>query len=428
MQRAAIILLLLLLGSYHSEAQFWKRWFHKKKHSQQADTQKKDTVASQASQLPTEKKNKFLINYPASKKKSSYRIDIFVQLNLGDISGESSKTKLPERIMSGLDFYEGIKLAADTLNALGYNIDAYVHDISEKSNSPEVLIGSGTLDSADLILAALPSRDLLALANFAQARMINLVSATSASDGGVQNNPLFTMLQPTLPTHCQWLMKYVAKQNKGRKVILIHSAASKADENAYKYLTTDSVRDLRVEKVFCTALPQKTRLAPLLDSNVFNILIVGALDEKSVDTFLRSLYADFPRYRFEVFGMPTWKGLPGLHKPEAYPNVEVNFTSPFHYDLSTPLGQTLKGEYKRDCSGRPSENMFEGYETLYWYAYLLKNYGTIFNRSYTDNKTVPFTKFEVKPKWGKDDELLYNENRHLYLYKYQGGSYMVVDK
>jgi hypothetical protein len=43
----------------------------------------------------------------------------------------------------------------------------------------------------------------------------------------------------------------------------------------------------------------------------------------------------------------------------------------------------------------------------------------------SDNGAAPFTRFEIKPQWTTDNDLLYNENMHVYLYRYQGGSYMV---
>ena len=64
-------------------------------------------------------------------------------------------------------------------------------------------------------------------------------------------------------------------------------------------------------------------------------------------------------------------------------------------------------------------------EALYWYAYLLQKYGTVYNARLSDNATAPFTKFEVKPQWDAQPNLLYNENEHLYLYRYQSGSFLV---
>jgi hypothetical protein len=123
--------------------------------------------------------------------------------------------------------------------------------------------------------------------------------------------------------------------------------------------------------------------------------------------------------------MPSWKFMASLRKADAYPNVGVSFTSPFYYDPTTQSGKALLNSYKREFGGRPAEMAFRGYELLFWYATLLRKYGTVFNPNMSDRSNTLFTRFEIKPQWGRQQELLYNENEHIYLYRYQSGSYLV---
>jgi hypothetical protein len=60
--------------------------------------------------------------------------------------------------------------------------------------------------------------------------------------------------------------------------------------------------------------------------------------------------------------------------------------------------------------------VYRGYETLFWYAHMLKRYGTIFNKQYSDNETAPFTKFNVKPVWDAKGYPDYHENRNFTIY------------
>ena len=50
---------------------------------------------------------------------------------------------------------------------------------------------------------------------------------------------------------------------------------------------------------------------------------------------------------------------------------------------------------------------------------LLKEYGTVFK--YTDKAPTPFTLYEISPQWDKNNDLLYNENKHLYMTRYEDG-------
>ncbi len=69
--------------------------------------------------------------------------------------------------------------------------------------------------------------------------------------------------------------------------------------------------------------------------------------------------------------------------------------------------------------------VFRGYETFYWYAYLLNRYGTVYNTRQSDNSAAPFTKFDIKLQWNKQQEMLYNENERLDLYRFQSGSFLI---
>ena len=74
---------------------------------------------------------------------------------------------IPDKVLPGLNFYEGVKLASDSLNHLGYNMDVYVHDITDPISSIASLINSATLDSSDLIIGAVGTQQIATLAAFA---------------------------------------------------------------------------------------------------------------------------------------------------------------------------------------------------------------------------------------------------------------------
>ena len=114
----------------------------------------------------------------------------------------------------------------------------------------------------------------------------------------------------------------------------------------------------------------------------------------------KPLTKSFPTARFEVYGMPSWKGMSGLKKEDASPNMTVYLTAPFYFDPTTASGQMITGAYKKTYGSHPGEMVYRGYETLTWYAYLLNRYGTIFNDKVGDNGTATFTRFDIKPPLG----------------------------
>jgi hypothetical protein len=76
--------------------------------------------------------------------------------------------------------------------------------------------------------------------------------------------------------------------------------------------------------------------------------------------------------------------------------VGITISAPFYFDPSTSVGRGFSETFTRVFGGRPGEMAFRGYETLYWYAYLLNRYGTLFNDHYGDNGAAPFTRFDMR--------------------------------
>jgi ABC-type branched-subunit amino acid transport system substrate-binding protein len=373
-------------------------------------------------------KKKFEVEYPRTTMKDVYRIDILVPLYLDELVKNNKpayKGKVPEKAASGLDFYQGISLAVDTLNYKGYKLDVHVHDITGATGNIKALIAKGTLDSSDLIIGAVQSSDIAPVAAIAEKRNINFISALSPSDAGVTNNPFFTLIQPRLQTHCEWIMRKIAEKYHKEQITVLYRTTVPADENAFSYIT-NILEENNLRKVNCSKEPDSAQLAKAFDSTELNVVIMPVVDDKYAESLIKRLYAYFPGYKFAVYGMPSWKTMSGIRKPESFPNVAVYFTAPFYFDPTTSGSMLLYTSYQNKFNGKPGEMVYRGFETLYWYATLLRDHGTVFNPEMKNNDKAPFTKFEIKTNIDKKKEVvLFNENQHLYLYRYQSSSYMI---
>ncbi len=377
---------------------------------------------------PKPKKKVLEVDYPRSAMKEVYRIDVLVPLYLDELVKNNKPTykgKVPDKAASGIDFYQGVKLAADTLEFKGYKLDVYVHDIASVHTSVKALISRGTLDSSDLIIGAVQSNDIPEIAERAKRKNINFISALSPSDAGVTNNPYFTLIQPRLQTHCEWIMKKIADKYHKEQITILYRTSVGSDENAYSYLT-NILEENDLRKLNCNKVPDSATLAKNFSGEEVNVIIMPVVESVYAESLLKHLYKYFPTYKFAVYGMPSWKSMAGLRKPDAFPNVAVYFTAPFYFDPSTSGGILLNTAYQGQYNGKPGEMTYRGFETLYWYATLLKEHGTIFNDHIKNNDKAPFTKFEIKTNFDKKkEEVLFNENQHLYMYRYQSSSYMI---
>jgi hypothetical protein len=367
------------------------------------------------------------VYYAPSKFKKRYCVSVIVPLFLDElVRGESVtfKEKVPDKAVPGLAFYQGVKMAADSLQAGGAMMDINIFDAGSFSESPDMLIEKRRLDSTDLIIGAVEQHDIPSLASYAKKKKINFVSALTNYDGWVKDNQYFTMLQPSVKSHCEFIIDDLSAKYAGQNVTLLYRTASLADDNAALYILNDLYSDVTFRKLLCNSLPDKEMLAGVFDTTRPNILAVSILDPFFADSILQALASNFPNTHFEVYGMPGWNEIPNLKRAGTYGNLTVNVPYPFNFDnKDSALISYIERKYEKEFGGKPSEMVWRGYETMFWYGYLLQEYGTIFNSDYKDISGAPFTKFRIKPRWDRNGSLLYLENKNIYMSVYQGGVY-----
>lgn len=378
-----------------------------------------------AQQKKSAGKRKQEIAYPDSKFKKKYRISIILPLYLDElVRGESVtfKDKVPDKAADGLAFYQGVKLAADSLRKSGAKLDIHIHDAGSFNESPEMLINRRRLDSTDLIIGAVEQHDIPVLAGYARKKRINFVSALTNYDAWVKDNQYFTMLLPSVKSHCEYIIDDLSAKYAGQNVTLLYRTSALADDNAALYMLNDLYSDVTFRKLLCNKLPTKAELSTVFDSTRPNVVVISILNQTFADSLLRALSKYFPNTHFNIYGMPSWSDLPSLRKTNSYKNLAVNITSSSNYEAAdTTLLYALRKAYKNEFAGVPSEMVLRGYESMLWYGNLLRQYGTIFNNDYNDLSAAPFTRYKIKPRWDANGSLLYLENKNIYMSVYQGG-------
>ena len=407
--RWLMFLLVVCFVSNEVKAQFWKR----------KSAKKTEISNDESSSLRPSTKNQKLPDYPASKIKLRYRIDVLLPLYLDELVEEDQPVfdHLPDKATNGYQFYEGILLAKDSLNKLGYNLDIYIHDITQEGANIERLILLKTLVNSDLIIGFLASHQLDKIASFAKKYKINFISALSPSVDKVQDNPFFTIIQPTLHKHCIRIRNKAMEQFPERTIMMIANPSNPIDSGALVYCSGNKQK--KWPRFSWDELEDSTALVPMIDTGLTPILLT-IVDPLLADTIMQQIADWFPQNRFHFFGMPSWKGASFLRAKN--PNLSYTISTAFYFDNSIIMPQILVRNYKKTTDARPTELVYRGYETVYWYAYLLQRYGTVYNAHLNDLSGAAFTKFDMQPQWTRENDFMYLENEHVYYLNYKNGT------
>jgi hypothetical protein len=313
---------------------------------------------------------------------------------------------LPKTMLPGLDFYNGVLMAIDSLKKTNTLLDIRIIDSKQKNNSLATLLTDSSLQKTALIISAVTNKaDTKLIADFALAHQTPMVSAIFPNDAGVTNNPFFTVLNPTLKTQCEAISNYI--QNNFAKNSILYCKKKGATEDYIQSIIVDS----KTAKSFLNIEVQDSiffsDLAPYLDSTKQNILLCGSLKE-SFGTAIVKILSENPAYKSTVIGMPTWDGDKSINLP----NVEIIYASPYHFNGNEKLLKQLSAAYKAKYLGRPSDQFFKGYETLLYFTNtLLSNPMPVFNSF----KLMPVYNSSIK------SQIDYQENKNLYFFRKQNG-------
>ncbi|MEY4551688.1 MAG: hypothetical protein RL099_16 [Bacteroidota bacterium] len=339
-------------------------------------------------------------------------IIVFIPLEIdGAFNGTDyilGNNNLPKTMLPGLDFYNGVLMAVDSLKKTSAVFDIRIIDTKQKNNSLTTLLTDSSLQKPTLIISAVTNKaDTKLIADFALAQQSPMVSAVFPNDAGVTNNPFFTVLNPTLKTQCEAIYNYI--QTNFSKNTILYLKKKGATEDYIQNIIVDS--NSKTSKSFLnidvTDSISFADIAPYLDSTKQNILLCGSLKE-SFGYSIVKLLNDNPAYKSTIIGMPTWDG----EKSFNVTNVEIIYASPFYFNGNEKLLKQLTAAYKLKYLGRPSDQFFKGFESILY-----------FTNGLLSKPTPVFNSIKIMPVYNEDNksQLDYFENKNLYFFRKQNG-------
>lgn len=326
---------------------------------------------------------------------------------------------LPKNMLPGLDFYNGVMMAVDSLQAEGKDLEVLFYDSKGRENIYSIIRKPEFAD-VSLIIADFNNRqDIKPIADFALQKNIPLISSTYPNDGGVTNNPYFVMINTSLKTHVEQIYKYLQKNLSTTHIVYVKRKGQLEDLVQY-YFREAAKASTSVPLIYKTIefsdTSRASTLINSLDSNLLNTIVCGSLNE-SYGVKLVKLLGTAKQYDCTVMGMPTWDGLKELDESDCN-GVNLIYSTPYSFVRSQPTAMTLSTNYKIQFNGRPSDMFFKGYESMYHFcSLLLKNPSNLIGHL-SEKSFKLFTDFTIEPvKNTTDESVQYLENKKLYFIK-----------
>jgi hypothetical protein len=372
---------------------------------------------------------------------SRYHIAVFLPLYLDSAFDASGVYRFdqnfPKYLNPGLEFYEGLQLAMDSLQKKGIPLDVTVYDTRSTSRTLQQILDDSSFSKMQLIIGHVNLSELRALANAAKNREIPFINVNFPNDGGITGNPELVILNSTLRAHCEAIYKFIQRNWATSNIYYVRRTAADDDRlRAYFAETEKNTASvpLKMKWISVDNSLDPAKLFPELDSNAKNVFLVGSLDENFGKELCARLAPLCKTYPMKILGMPTWDAITDFNAP-AYADLDIYYTTPFYINPADSLVMSIQQYYKNRFYSRPSDMVYRGYETTLHFGQLLVAHKGKLDGSIGERKFKIFDDFDIQPVFtnktntnppGLTLTLQYLENKKLYFIKKVNGIVVAV--
>lgn len=366
------------------------------------------------------------VSFAQDSVKHHYSVAIFTPLYLDsafDAGGEYKYGKqFPKFIGPGLEFYEGIQLAVDSLSAENVTLDVHVFDTRSAKQTLQQQMNDSSVLNAGLIIGHVTPMEQKALADLAQKKNIPFINANLPNDAGVTNNPSLVILNSTLKTHCEGIYHFLQRYYPTSPVVMFRKKG--VQEDRLKTYFSDFEKStagvpLKVKYVLLDEM-NPGDLGQYFDSTRQSIALVGSLDETFGRTIAQQLASMSKNYQLLTVGMPTWEGIDFTRRE--FKGLDLVYSTPFYNAKLDKTSTGIINYFSNTMYSKPGDMVFRGYECMYRFGKLLAEKGSNLSSAIGEKKYKVFTDLDIQPVLNKQTMTLdYFENKKLYFVRKTDG-------
>jgi ABC-type branched-subunit amino acid transport system substrate-binding protein len=307
--------------------------------------------------------------------KPVYRVALMLPLSLGEV--EQINTEKPDpaifettKSFKFLPYYEGFRMALDSLKKGGLKIKLYVYDVGRDTAKTRQLLRKPELKSMDLIFGLLYQSNFQIVAAFAKKNKITLVNPISERSDVVANNPFVFKVQPPRESQYEQLAKYMAGAFRDGQVMIVRNGLFKDREapDLLKKACLDIGLGVMVVDGQEAAIVRYSRDKP-------NYVVVFSDNQAHMLDLMRSMYKLRNEFNLTLVGLPGWSVVEGLES-EYLVALRTHMMAASFVDYENPLVRKFAGDYQEKYKADPGLLAFQGFDQCYFFLTAMKTYGS----------------------------------------------------
>jgi hypothetical protein len=321
--------------------------------------------------------------------KERYRVALLLPFRLSTLEPSPERKKN----QPVLDLYQGIRLAADSLDRAGIHLDLLSYDTEKSVEATKGILAKEELKSADLIIGPFFADEAKAVQEFSQTNQINLIAnPVSNNSDFLGDNPFALLYQPSHETIGKKSAEMVAAKVPNKNCLVYFSDSPKDSVVAFSFIKR--ALELGIKVVYAEEVRKETSagiletLATPTEYDEWKNPLQFTLKKDSIGSIF--VASDNPLIYTKVINSVETRGDSVLVVGEEswledssidygkFERTRVAFAAPNHCPVDRASYLNFRKIYLKRHGVLPPENALKGYELLMTLGRAMVKYGVYF--------------------------------------------------
>jgi hypothetical protein len=337
--------------------------------------------------------------------KTDHSIALLLPFDLNTINLKTATSKNLEKANLAIDFYQGFKLAIDSLAENGHNFNLSIFDTQNQETRVVNLAMANSVRNNDLIVGPIFPEAIKTFGEFSELGEKKLqISPLAASIPSDFNNPNLVTVNNTIDQHARKIAEFISLnfQTEGVNIVLINT--QKTEDAKFSSHFKRNLALFLGDKYSITERSTVISVEKYLNPTKNNLVIISSSDRLFVLPTIDKLYnlSTKQNFKIEVFGHPNWLKANYLIQ-EKLQKLNSRISTSYFVNYKAQNVKNFIARYRDDYGFEPSEYSFKGFDIGFYFGSLLEKYGLDYAKYLIDSNYKGLHtdfKFSKNPKLG----------------------------
>ncbi len=324
---------------------------------------------------------------PPPKKELDHSIVLLLPFELNTINLKTAGPKEIGKADLAIDFYQGFKLALDSVSANGHNYKLQVFDTQDQETRVVNLARAASVRENDLIIGPVFPDAMSTFSEFSDNSPGKLmVSPLAASMPSQFKNTGLVTVNNTIDQHGWKVADYINRNYKPEQVNIVLINTQKTDDAKFAAPFRKYLNELSKARFQISERPNAIGLQDHIASGKNNLVILCSSDRLFLLPTIDRLYKSVNEgYKVELFGHPNWIKAKFLDAQKMQA-LKTKISASYFVNYKAENVKHFIARYRDEHGFEPSEFAFKGFDVGYYFGRLLEKHGKNY-ASHLDDET-----------------------------------------